>query len=273
MVQSIFHADTDLTQNNYRLAPHVILLRIQDGSARLLDLGGNFYALSETGAQMLNETLQMGTTTTAIHIATEYHAELSHVQNDLDLFLRNLEKKGLITHTQRSRGASQNTKFFPSLVLLPLLRSILACPFSLEKKTWALLALASVAVRVFGWPETVASWRRALGHVPTQKHPLSSNTTELEQATKHIDKVVRSIAASHPFHVECKERALSCWWLLCSAGFSAQLVLGISLFPLECHCWCEVGPFVVSDDQDRCEQFTPILRYEKGLGNRDLNEI
>ena len=263
MIHTIFRAEEDLTKSDYLLAPDVIFFRIQDGSARLLDLGRDFYSISQTGAQMLNETLRVGTVTAAVRIATEYHAELSHVQDDLHAFLHDLEEKRLIYRTERSRGLSGH-KGVP--LLIPLLRCISVCPFSLERKTWALLTLASVSICLFGWPKTIASWQDYLGgtqgHIPTQKHAPGSATTELEQSMRDIDKVVRTVAAHHLFHIECKERALSCMWLLCSAGFSAKLVLGVNLFPLECHCWCEVGQFVLSDDQDRCEQFTPILSYE-----------
>jgi hypothetical protein len=269
MIQSILRAEADLTNSDYRLAPHVIFLRVQDGSARLLALGGNFYAISQIGAQMLYETLTMGVATAAARIATEYQAELSHVQNDLYAFLHDLEEKRLIFHTQRSQGAFQSKNILPLLVLMPLLHCISVFPTKLERKTWALLTLASVSIRVFGWPKTIESWgagkpnsyRAEAGQVPTQKHAPGNATTELEQSAKDIDEVVRTVTARHPLHVECKERALSCWWLLRSAGFSARLVLGVSLFPLECHCWCEVGQCVLSDDQDWCEQFTPIISY------------
>lgn len=265
MIQSIFRAEVDVTESDYRLAPNVIFLRIQDGSARLLDLDGNFYAISQMGAQMLYETLKGGIAAVAVRIATEYDTELSHVQNDLRAFLHDLEKKRLISRAQRSRGAFSSKHILPLVVLVPLLYGISVCPFSLERKTWALLTLAFVSIRLFGWPTTIARWYDYLvwaqGHIPTQKHAPGSVTTALEQSMKDIDQVVRSVAASHLFYVECKERALSCWWLLYSAGFSAKLVLGVNLFPLGCHCWCEVGQFVLSDDQDRCEQFTPILSY------------
>src|SRR3989440_8356843 len=139
MIQSILRAEADLTDSDYRLAPHVIFLRIQDGSARLLDLGGNFYAISQMGAQMLNESLTVGTATAADRIATEYSAELSHVQNDLHAFLHDLEEKRLISHNQRSQDAFQSKNILPLLVPVPLLRCISVCPASLEKKTWALL--------------------------------------------------------------------------------------------------------------------------------------
>jgi hypothetical protein len=258
MIKSILRAEADLTNRDYHLAPNVLFLRIQDGSARLLDLGRNFYAISQTGAQMLYETLTVGTTTAAVHIATEYRTELSHVQNDLHAFLYDLEEKRLISCSQQAHwhGGHKGWAFTMARPYMLLLRCISVCPVSLERKTRAILTLAAVSIRLFGWPKTIASWRYYL-----QKHASGNATTELEQSAQDIDNVVRNVAAHHLLHVECKERALSCWWLLCSAGFSAQLVVGVSLFPLESHCWCEVGQFVLSDDQDRCQQFTPVLSY------------
>jgi hypothetical protein len=261
MIQSIFRAEVDLDRSDYHLAPNVLFLRIQDGSARLLDLGGNFYAISQTGAQMLYETLVRGKKTAAVNIADEYGVELSSVQNDLHAFLHDLEKKRLIFHAQPCQRAFTSRNILPLLLLVPLLHCISLCPVSQKRKAWALLMLAHVAIWLFGWPKTVACWqsyvRRAWSHIP-----VSCDVARLEQFAKAIDEVVRSVAARHLFHVECKERALSCWWLLCAAGLAAKLVVGLSLFPLESHCWCEVRQLVLSDDQDRCQQFTPILSYE-----------
>src|SRR5215467_9761909 len=124
MIQSILWAEAGGTEGDYRLAPDVLFLRIQDGSARLLDLGGNFYALSPMGAQMLYETLQKGTAAAAIRIATEYHAEISFVQSDLHAFLRDLEKKRLISRTQRCRRVFQSKHILSLVVLTPLFRAI-----------------------------------------------------------------------------------------------------------------------------------------------------
>jgi len=262
MIQSILRAEAAGAEGDYRLAPDVLFLRIQDGSARLLDPGGNFYALSQMAAQMLYEALHENTAAVAAHIATEYHADVSHVQSDLHAFLHGLEEKRLISHVRRSRRSFQSKHALSLLVLAPLLHAISVCPCSLQRKTWALLTLACVAVRLFGWPRTVASWHSYLVRTQsTQKNASGDMTAELEQSIKDIDEAIRSVAARHFLHVECKERALACWWLLCSADFAARLVLGVHLFPLGCHCWCEVGQLVLSDDEGRCEQFMPVHSY------------
>lgn len=256
LIHSVLCAEAHVTTSNYRLAPQVIFLQIQDGSARLLDLGGNFYAISPMGARMLSETLKVGTRTAAERIATEYPTERSCVRRDLHAFLHDLEKKRLIYANKLFRKKTQSKYTLSLSILLPLLRYISIRPTSLEKKAWVLLMLAAVSLRLFGWPQTIASWQAYL-----QKHASGSPTAPLEQSVKDIDHIVCTVAACHPFHVECKERALTCWWLLATAGFSASLVLGVTLFPLGCHCWCEAGQFVINNDQDRYEQFTPICSY------------
>lgn len=258
MIQAIIHAEADWTGSDYILAPDVIFLLIQDGSARLLDLRGNSYALSQIGTKMLHRSLKGDVTTAASSIAIEYHTELALVQNDLRTFLLDLEKKKLIYPKNKYYSRSGHKKVrLTSLLLIPLLHFIYIFPVSLERRIWALLALTFLSIKVFGWPDTIALWYRY-----QQKRTSRRVPPELEQYVKCLDKTIRIVAANHPFHVECKERALSCWGLLRSAGFSAKLVIGIYLFPLEGHCWCEAEQCVLGDDQDRCEQFTPILSYE-----------
>jgi hypothetical protein len=63
----------------------------------------------------------------------------------------------------------------------------------------------------------------------------------------------------------CKERALCCWALARAAGLAATLVVGLQLFPLAGHCWCEVGSWTLSDDRARCDLYTPVIRYESAL--------
>jgi hypothetical protein len=259
MIQSVLHAESASTGSNYALASDVLFLRIQDGSARLLDLGGNFYAISQTGAHMLDKTLAMGPASAAASIAAEYHCDLSCVEHDLAAFLRDLEKKRLIRSTRwpRARG---NRKYLSSLLLVPCLQGLSLLPVSQRNRTWLLLALAGLAVRLAGWPTTVACWQASFARVRPCRWVLG------EQAVREVHSVVCRVAGRHLFPLACKERALSCWWLLQTMGVAATLVVGVSVFPLECHCWCEAGPYVLSDARDRCQQFLPVLRYGREPG-------
>jgi hypothetical protein len=209
---------------------------------------------------MLNETLSTGLAAAALQIAATYHTDVARVRSDLQAFVQDLESKHLIYQVKRRSCPVRQRHLFARLVLLPVLRVISLCPLSLEQRSWALLAVASMAIRLFGWPGTVAGW-----HVYLQKHALRCAAGPFAHIAHTIDKVIRSVAASHPFHVECKERALCGWWFLSTAGFSPALMVGISLFPLECHCWCEARQSVIGDTHERCEQFTPILSYTLAL--------
>jgi hypothetical protein len=81
------------------LAPDVILVTIKDGSARLLDMAGGLYAVPAVGARLLQETLMNGHAAAAARIAEDYGVAHEQVQNDLAVFLRDLETQGLLCKT------------------------------------------------------------------------------------------------------------------------------------------------------------------------------
>jgi Transglutaminase-like superfamily len=241
---------------DYVLAPNVILLLLQDETARLLDLGGNFYAVTAIGAKMLQETFDRGTVGAVQSIAATYNIEARQVQADLDIFFQKLEKQRLIYRAGSHQPLSKPSITLPFLVLVPLLFFIHHCISSLKWRAWSLLTLARLSFRLFGWPATVAVWQRYHGKV--SKHEAAQE----RELIQRIDELIRLVAAKHVFDMGCKERSLCCWALLRSAGLPATLVLGINLFPLASHCWCESDQWTLSDYEDRCERFTPVMRYQ-----------
>src|SRR4051794_23107217 len=79
--------------SEYALPSDVILVTVRDGSARLLDMSGDFHAVPAVGAQMLQETLANGAAAAAARIAEDYGVAPRQVQDDLAVFLRELEKQ------------------------------------------------------------------------------------------------------------------------------------------------------------------------------------
>jgi hypothetical protein len=114
-----------------------------------------------------------------------------------------------------------------------------------------LLAAARIFIRIFGWNETRRTWLEQPAHCTAAWTP---NADAIAEA-------VRRAAAGHLLGVSCKERSLCCWALCRTAGIPASVVLGISLFPLASHCWCETAAGCLTDFPDRCESFTPVLKY------------
>src|SRR6266699_2778007 len=80
----------------YVLPPDVIFLTVEDGSARLLDMGGGFHAMPAVGARMLQETLAKGAAAAVARIAEDYGVARHQVESDLTVFLRDLESQGLL---------------------------------------------------------------------------------------------------------------------------------------------------------------------------------
>jgi hypothetical protein len=259
MIQAILSAETAALREGtaeYRLAPNVVLLLVHDGTARLLDLEGNFYALSATGAVMLYEILMSDSAAAVRKIATEYDVAAQHVQNDVHVFLAKLIAKQLIYRSGLSPHADAGRAMVPPLLLTPMLYAIEAWTRSVKARAGALLTLAYLAIRLFGWPRTLETWRHYC-----QRKALYTAACEMEATARAIDDTVRAVAARQPLNIACKERALCCWFLLRAAGLPAQIVLGVELFPLASHCWCQLGQVIIGEDEDWCAQFTPVLSY------------
>src|SRR5258707_995444 len=137
-------------QPEYFLPPDVILLTVDDGSARLLNMGGKFHAVSAIGTCMLQETLSSGPAAAVARVAEDYAADPQQVTNDLHIFLHDLEKQGLLCSPYRRLSRRRGSSGLARLVLRP---SLLAAhrQRSPEAKGRALLALARLSFAFFGW--------------------------------------------------------------------------------------------------------------------------
>jgi hypothetical protein len=241
---------------DFSLSPDVILVTVHDGSARLLDMAGRFHAVPAVGTIMLQETLANGAAAAVNRVSQDYGVDTTQVRNDLAVFLRELEDQGLLcSRRNRPRWRRTNT-WLARLFLRPALYAIHRVLRSQEAKARALLGLARIAFGLFGWSRTISVWKEAHSRYAARQ----AGEPE-EQAVGELDEVVRAAAANHPLGVECKERALCCWALARAAGLDAAVVVGIDLFPLAGHCWCEVGSRTLSDYQDRCVAYTPVGRW------------
>lgn len=238
------------TPEHYRLAPDVILVEADDGSARLLDMSGSFFALSRSGAELLGGLLTNGAEQTIKSLSDKYAVEAERIETDLRQLLDKLLSSGLIqAGGRRSLWARVRSGLARSIVpvLLRLPR--------LERSPLALLTVARLCFLAFGWADTVAAWgrnldRSGLGIAPAADAGLLTR----------VDDAIRGAAARLP-SVACKERALSAWYVLRRNGVPASLVVGVQLYPLGGHCWCEVGSRVLTDFADHCRSYLPVVRY------------
>jgi Transglutaminase-like superfamily len=236
---------------SYRLAPDVVWLDGQDGTARLLNLRGSFFALSRIAAEMLRLALRQGIPATVEQISSQYHVAPHEVETDLQPLLSRLHRSGVLARTDHSQRVQTSYK---ELVAAGLFRCLLIGAGSLDARAWRMLAFARVAFPFLGWPTTIRVFAR-------QSDPQRWRRKEAQPTVGQVDRAVRAAASRHWLQVECKERAAACWCLLRQSGIPAKLIVGVNLFPLEGHCWCEAGGEALSDYPDRCDSFTPVVEY------------
>jgi hypothetical protein len=239
----------------YALAPDVLLVLVRDGTARLLDLGGRFYAIPAVGARMLCAALEAGPSAAAARIADEYGIDPDRARTDLAAWLGQLRRQGLIlgrTDRRRRRGG------WLSRLLLRTAFRLIRCLPSPTGRARRFLTLTRVCFALFGWAGTVALWQRCLPR-PRAEGRVDPETAEA--TIRAVDEAVRAASARHVVRMACKERGMCGWAMLRCAGVPAELVVAIDLFPLAGHCWCEAGGLPLGDDPGRCSQFTPVVRY------------
>jgi hypothetical protein len=240
--------------SSYHLPSDVLLLVGEDETGRLLDLGGRCFAFSAVGTVMLQQTLQSGPAAAVRAITGRYGVAEQQARADLDVFLKDLQRRRLLLGPGQRRRRSHSK--LSVLLLGPALFCIHRAIWPLKARAWALLALARIAIRLFGWSRTIAAWQRCQ---PRGREALSS--PQFGPTVQAVDEAVRAVAAEHLLPMACKERALACWSLLRAAGAPAELVVGVDFFPFAGHCWCVCGPWTLSDYVDRCAKYTPVIRY------------
>src|SRR5262245_63298892 len=110
-------------------------------------MAGEFHAVPAVGARMLEETLKNGVGAAAARIAAEYGVSLQRVQNDLAVFLRDLEKQGLLySQCNRQRRRSLGPA---RLLLRPSLHAAHRLLRSPGAKAVTLLSLARLSFALF----------------------------------------------------------------------------------------------------------------------------
>jgi hypothetical protein len=253
---------TSARNHGYRLPPDVLLVSVQDGTARLLDLGGNFYALTATAARMLEAALQHRTESSQEMLAAEFGVDVRQIRADMDSFLASLQQLHLLVapgSRWRKRGAARSAL---ARSTIPILHFVNHTPgLSQGTRAWALLTIAYASNRMFGWTNTVRIWNRYGFESAHGKNcqPIDGAA----EALSRIDSTVSRAISRHPLNLDCKERALCCWALSRYAGLAGRIVLGIDLFPINIHCWCESHSHIVGDRYEgNCDRYTPVRVYE-----------
>lgn len=243
------------------LSADTIFIGVSDGSGRLLSLGGDFFALSPTGADMLRRLLECPMEVVQQELVRDYEVSPGRITDDLEGLLIELQRRDLVSTETVPSKSRRKYRIDPSALLFPLLRRIWRMPADRKGSVWQILALARIACRLWGWSPSVSCWRQFLAQFRIGR--VDGGAVDRAAA---IDATLRRSAARHPMGMGCKERALACWFLLYQSNIIADLILGVNLYPLASHCWCEWRNNVYGDDPIRCYRYEEILRYRICMG-------
>jgi Transglutaminase-like superfamily len=236
----------------FRLAPGVVLVTVTDGSSRLLDFGGSFYGLSAVGTELLTLTLKKGCNDAVQAVSEAWSVAESQVSRDLTLLLNNLHQRRLIS-TTASPASTRDRSVLGTFVATCLSAAISF--FTTDNQIWLILLTAFASLRLLGWNRTLCVWTQFVAS-RQESECFGDSLSDVQ-----IDTLTRDVASRHLLRTECKERSLTFWLLMRLRGRPAELVVGLDLYPLASHCWCEIGTKIYTDFDDSCRRYTPILRY------------
>ena len=189
--------------------------------------------------------------------------EPRRIAADLRAVLADLITRG----TLRSRASGLprqvlQTRSQLALVLGGLALRLIGSPSDRKIQAWSALTAAHLSFRLARWSPTVNAWI-APGRAGWGRTRRTAGNDSYELATLDaITVAVSRAAARYPFPLDCKDRALAAFAMARAAGLPACVVLGISLFPLALHAWCESGGRVVADQFDGyCDRYRPLRVY------------
>lgn len=244
---------SDMT--SYRLHPDVVWISRPDGSSCLMHMSANLCAVDAVSTNLLKSIIAIGPERTAVEQAARHSVDEAQVREDIREFITDLRTQKIFCPVVYRDPPLEKARTAAARILVSgTLRLDLLPARNLRVRAWGLLWAAKWAVAQFGWARAVREWERGY---PQPASETLANTEKLEA----IDLVVRKTAARSLLSVECKERALACLALARMNGISAQLVVGVTHYPLQGHVWVEAANRVISDNAEHCRLFEPVARY------------
>lgn len=247
----------------YRLAPEALLVMVEDGSARIVDLDGAVAALDRTATTMVEAALRLGEAAAVAELASAFDVEPRRLTTDLHAVLGDLvaqgalraDTYGLPRHARRTRR-----RVASALGALAMWRGGGRVR---GLQAWYVLTIAHFSLRLVGWSCTLDAWSARGRPGSHNGRPSAGNGDDGAGNLDAIDVAVTHALVRYPVPLDCKERALASFAIVRAADLPARIVLGISLFPLALHTWCESCGQVVADQLDGyCDRYTPLRIYD-----------
>jgi hypothetical protein len=228
-----------------------VFLAGSGAETRIVDLArGQFYALDEVGARMLEVALYADEAELAARVASEYGVDVWEVERDWSELRGDLESRGLIGRNRVARPRVQHRGAW--------VRWTAALVRWCHDRPRVLITACWLGLRLLGLARTVALLRQCHGDGPAP-----AGEHDVAEILAGVDAAARDAAAGHILNPECKERALVAWQILRGRyGLPARLVVGIKTYPFQAHAWVESEGCCLTDEERLCRLFTPIAWYD-----------
>jgi hypothetical protein len=245
------------------LPEEIVWLTATDGSVRLLDLRGNFFALDAVGARLLRALLSGGLDEAVRCLDPDARLPHAEVVKEASAFIDQLQQQLLLAESTPAERKQEFRRHGRAL-LHRLLKRVALWRFvsagTPPRLACRLFPLIKLSLAVTSWESSVELCAAITRGGKRPRQPWSDPPlTAIE-----LDRVIRRFAAHRLWRAECKERALLFWTLAHRFGLAADLVVGVRLYPFGGHCWCECGGEIMTDEVDRCVMYQPVRRYRLG---------
>lgn len=114
------------------------------------------------------------------------------------------------------------------------------------------LIVVTIALRVLGFPRTVATIRHAARRVPARAGAHAGADTDRVQA---VVSGVTAAAILCPARTECLEQSLALYVVLRRSGVPAELRFGAIRDPFSAHAWVELHGQPVNEDPEQLRRY------------------
>lgn len=118
------------------------------------------------------------------------------------------------------------------------------------------LIVVTIALRVLGFPRTVATIRHAARRVPARAGAHAGADTGAD--TDRVQAVVSGVTAAAilcPARTECLEQSLALYVVLRRSGVPAELRFGAIRDPFSAHAWVELHGQPVNEDPEQLRRY------------------
>jgi hypothetical protein len=236
------------------LREHVFFVVVPDGTGRLLNLNGSFYALDATGTKLLHHALMFPGPVAVSRLAALLRVDARIVADDLELLVGELQRRQLVAKSHEIETGRRGASCWKLAVMRVALTLLGYTGRSLEMSVAASMFLAFCAVRSIG----LGSVAQACYEWAATSRTVRCDDGAKEYVCDSLRRALRARTAKGWLSYSCKERAVAGFVAGRLHGVVGSMVLAIDIHPFRAHLWFESHGAIISDQGTLRTKFEPV---------------